>query len=54
MLDFLKRTTLARLTPGALARIGPAAVRLASAEGLHAHGASVEARLAMLNDRGTE
>ncbi|WCR09573.1 histidinol dehydrogenase [Paracoccus stylophorae] len=54
VLDFLKRTTLARLTPGALARIGPAAVRLASAEGLHAHGASVEARLAMLNDRGTE
>ncbi|MAN56281.1 MAG: histidinol dehydrogenase [Paracoccus sp. (in: a-proteobacteria)] len=51
VLDFLKRTTMARLTPGALAAIGPAAVRLAAAEGLHAHGASVEARLALLNER---
>ncbi|MDP5306051.1 histidinol dehydrogenase [Paracoccus spongiarum] len=52
VLDFLKRTTLARLTPGALAAIGPAAVRLAASEGLQAHGASVQARLATLNDRG--
>ncbi|WP_299840268.1 histidinol dehydrogenase [uncultured Paracoccus sp.] len=51
VLDFLKRTTIARLTPGALAAIGPAAVRLAGAEGLQAHGASVKARLELLNER---
>lgn len=51
VLDFLKRTTMARLTPGALAAIGPAAVRLAASEGLQAHGASVDARLATLNER---
>jgi histidinol dehydrogenase len=51
VLDFLKRTTMARLTPGALAAIGPAAVRLAAAEGLQAHGASVQARLNLLNER---
>ena len=51
VLDFLKRTTIARLTPGALAAIGPAAVRLAGAEGLQAHGASVQARLDLLNER---
>ncbi len=50
VLDFLKRTTIARLTPGALATIGPAAIRLASSEGLQAHGASVAARLAVLNE----
>lgn len=54
VLDFLKRTTMARLTPGALARIGPAAMRLAASEGLQAHGASVGARLATLNERETE
>ncbi len=48
--DFLKRTTLARLTPAALAALGPAAVRLANAEGLEAHGLSVAARLARLNE----
>lgn len=51
VMDFLKRTTIARLTPGALATIGPAAVRLAASEGLQAHGASVTARLALLNER---
>lgn len=51
VLDFLKRTTMARLSPGALAAIGPAAVRLAASEGLQAHGASVQARLALLNER---
>ena len=50
VLDFLKRTTLARMTPGALRAIGPAAERLAAAEGLGAHGASVSARLARLNE----
>lgn len=52
VLDFLKRTTMAKLTPGALAAIGPSAVRLAGAEGLQAHGASVEARLSVMNERG--
>ncbi|NHF71833.1 histidinol dehydrogenase [Paracoccus xiamenensis] len=51
VMDFLKRTTVARLTPAALAAIGPSAVRLAESEGLQAHGRSVSARLAGLNDR---
>jgi histidinol dehydrogenase len=50
VLDFMKRTTLARMTPAALAAIGPAAETLARAEGLEAHGLSVAARLARLND----
>lgn len=54
VMDFLKRTTLARLTPGALAAIGPAAIRLAQAEGLQAHGASVDLRLRELNERTGE
>jgi histidinol dehydrogenase len=49
VLDFLKRTTLARMTPGALAAIGPAAERLAISESLQAHGLSVRARLDRLN-----
>jgi histidinol dehydrogenase len=49
VLDFMKRTTLARMTPAALATIGPAAERLAQAEGLEAHGLSVRARLDRLN-----
>jgi histidinol dehydrogenase len=48
--DFLKRTTLAGMTPGALARIGPAAETLAAAEGLGAHGLSVRLRLDRLNE----
>ncbi|MBW6507773.1 MAG: histidinol dehydrogenase [Rhodobacteraceae bacterium] len=50
--DFLKRTTLARMTPAALAAIGPAAARLAASESLEAHGLSVLARLATLNEGG--
>ena len=38
VLDFLKRTTLARMTPEALAAIGPAAETLAISESLEAHG----------------
>lgn len=53
VMDFLKRTTISRLTPGALAAIGPAAVRLAEAEGLGAHARSVAARLTQIN-QGTE
>lgn len=49
VMDFLKRTTLARMTPAALARIGPAAERLAMSESLQAHGLSVRARLDRLN-----
>ncbi len=49
VMDFLKRTTLARMTPGALRAIGPAAVRLATSESLQAHGLSVQARLDRLN-----
>ncbi len=43
--DFLKRTTWVEAGHDALAAIGPAAVRLATAEGLHAHASSVSARL---------
>ena len=45
VMDFLKRTTLATMTPAALRAIGPAAVTLATSEGLAAHGQSVQARL---------
>ncbi len=43
--DFLKRTSLISCDADALGRIGPAAVRLAGAEGLDAHGLSVAIRL---------
>ena len=49
VMDFLKRTTLARMTPGALHAIGPAAEELARSESLEAHGLSVRARLDKLN-----
>ena len=49
VMDFLKRTTLARMTPDALRAIGPAAERLAQSESLEAHGLSVRARLDKLN-----
>ncbi|MET4102400.1 histidinol dehydrogenase [Roseovarius sp. MBR-78] len=49
VMDFLKRTTLAKMTPEALAAIGPAAETLARAESLEAHGLSVRARLDHLN-----
>ena len=49
VMDFLKRTTISGLGPEAMGRIGPAAARLARAEGLEAHALSVEARLARLN-----
>ena len=45
VMDFLKRTTLTKMTPTALARIGPAAEILANSEGLQAHGFSLRARL---------
>ncbi|MGO4128276.1 histidinol dehydrogenase [Inquilinus sp. YAF38] len=43
--DFVKRTTLVRCDAAGLARIGPAAVRLARAEGLEAHALSIARRL---------
>ncbi len=49
VLDFMKRTTIAQMTPEALAEIGPAAETLAKSESLQAHGASVRARLDRLN-----
>ena len=49
VMDFMKRTTLSRMTPEALAAIGPAAERLATSESLQAHGLSVRARLDRLN-----
>ena len=50
VMDFIKRTTLARMTPAALHAIGPAAERLANSESLQAHGLSVRARLDQLNE----
>ncbi|WP_299044095.1 histidinol dehydrogenase [uncultured Tateyamaria sp.] len=49
VMDFVKRTTLARMTPDALRAIGPGAERLAASESLEAHGLSVTARLRKLN-----
>ncbi len=52
VLDFMKRTTLAQMTPAALRAIGPAAETLANSESLQAHGLSVRARLDRLNQTG--
>jgi histidinol dehydrogenase len=46
VLDFMKRTSFLQLDPASLARVGPAAVALANAEGLPAHARSVSLRLA--------
>ncbi len=53
VMDFVKRTTMARMTPAALAAIGPSAERLAISESLEAHGLSVRARLDRLNERAS-
>ena len=45
VLDFMKRTSFLGCSPASLAAIGPAAVALATAEGLPAHAASVAVRL---------
>lgn len=45
VLDFMKRTSFLQLDEASLARIGPAAVALAGAEGLPAHAKSVAVRL---------
>ena len=43
--DFMKRTTWVAADAGSLARIGPAAIALAEAEGLDAHARSIALRL---------
>ncbi|MFU8866049.1 MAG: histidinol dehydrogenase [Rhodobacterales bacterium] len=50
VMDFVKRTTLAKMTPASLRAIGPAAETLAISESLQAHGLSVRARLNRLNE----
>jgi histidinol dehydrogenase len=45
VLDFMKRTSILRLTRESLAALGPAAMILASAEGLDAHRRSIDIRL---------
>lgn len=45
VLDFVKRTSLLKLGPEQLRALAPAAVTLAEAEGLDAHGRSVSIRL---------
>ena len=50
VLDFMKRSSLVKCDPDALAAIGPAAVRLAEEEGLQAHGRSIAIRLNMGRD----
>jgi len=54
VLDFMKRTTLAQMTPAALRAIGGAAETLAISESLEAHGLSVRARLDLLNKGGED
>jgi histidinol dehydrogenase len=45
VLDFMKRTSVLKLTPEALRTLAPAAITLAEAEGLDAHARSVAMRL---------
>ena len=45
VVDFMKRTTLLTCSADALRHIGPAAIRLAEAEGLDAHARSISRRL---------
>ena len=51
VLDFMKRTTIARVSPEAMAAIGPAAETLAISEGLEAHGLSIRHRLDALEGK---
>ena len=47
VLDFMKRTSVLKLGPEELRKLAPAAIALAKAEGLDAHGRSVAIRLNM-------
>jgi histidinol dehydrogenase len=49
--DFVKRTSLIEAGPRTLRRLGPAVARLARLEGLTAHSAAVERRLAAMGGR---
>ncbi len=51
VMDFVKRTTLSKMTPESLRAIGPSAAKLAESESLEAHGLSVLARLDALNQK---
>jgi histidinol dehydrogenase len=51
LLDFSKRITVQELTPAGLRDLGPVAATLAHLEGLDAHAAAVECRLAALENR---
>ncbi|HUF85831.1 MAG TPA: histidinol dehydrogenase [Thermohalobaculum sp.] len=50
VLDFMKRTTIARVPARAMAALGPAAATLARSEGLEAHALSLQARLGAAGD----
>jgi len=52
VLDFVKRTSIIGCDAEALAKVGPAAISLATAEGLDAHGLSVAIRLNKGNPTG--
>ncbi len=54
VLDFMKRTSLLRLDAASLKALGPAAMTLATAEGLEAHRASVAVRLGRMTPRKNE
>jgi len=43
--DFLKRSSILKISPAGLRRLGPSAARLARLEGLYAHADAVERRL---------
>jgi histidinol dehydrogenase len=51
LLDFSKRITVQELSPDGLRDLGPVAATLAHLEGLDAHAAAVECRLAALEGR---
>jgi histidinol dehydrogenase len=44
VMDFLKVITVQEYTPEGLRRLGPAAIALAEAEGLHGHAEAIRAR----------
>ena len=45
VMDFMKRTTLAKVSRDALLKIGPSAVTLSDSEGLECHGLSISERM---------
>tara|TARA_B110000003_G_C16637146_1_gene528841 strand:- start:246 stop:1562 length:1317 start_codon:yes stop_codon:yes gene_type:complete len=54
VLDFMKRTTLSKMTPASLSAIGPAAALLADSESLEAHGLSIRERLNQINSKAKD